>query len=243
MSDSPVYNFGAGPAMLPREVMLKAREEFLDWQGSGISVIEMSHRSSAFKQIAEQSIHDLADILNLPGNYKILFLQGGATHMMSMVPLNLCQKTGTADYLLTGSWSNKAFKEARRHIDAQVAASSEAQNFMTIPEQAEWRLSDGAAYLYCCDNETIAGVEFQSPPELPDKVVLVSDMTSSFLSRPVAVCEYGIIFAGAQKNFGPSGLTLAIIREDLIHPLLLRYRRRMIQCSTRRLRSAGIWRV
>ncbi len=213
-----IYNFGAGPAMLPRAVMLQAREEFLDWRGCGISVIEMSHRSAAFKDIAERSIEDLTDILKLPKNYQILFLQGGATHMMSMVPLNLCRKKNKADYVLTGSWSKKAYKEARRHLDARIAASSEAKGFMGIPHPAEWRLSDGAAYLYFCDNETISGVEFESAPALPDNVTLISDMTSNFLSRPLAVNEYGVIFAGAQKNVGPAGLTFAIIREDFIHP-------------------------
>ena len=216
--ENPVYNFSAGPAMLPKDVMAKAQTDFLDWQDTGISVVEMSHRSEAFKGIAEQSIRDLSALLDIPDNYRILFLQGGATHLMSMVPLNLCEKTDTADYLLTGHWGVRAYKEAQRLVNANVAATSQAVNFTTIPDQAAWQLSEDPAYRYFCDNETIAGVEFQTPPLLPEDpagTILVSDMTSNFLSRPIAVDKYGIIFAGAQKNFGPAGLTVVIIREDL----------------------------
>ena len=219
MPASPVYNFSAGPATLPREVMIKVQADFLDWQGVGISIVEMSHRSQAFKGIAEQSIRDLSVLLNIPDNYKVLFLQGGATHLMSMAPLNLCKKTDTADYLVTGSWSDRAVREAGRLTNVNIAATSAAGNFTTIPDSADWRFSEEPAYLYFCDNETIAGVEFQTTPVLPEEygdTVLISDMTSNFLSRPVPVDEYGVIFAGAQKNFAPAGLTVAVIREDLL---------------------------
>ena len=212
----PPVNFSAGPAMLPRAVMEQARDEFLDWQGRGVSVLEISHRSAAFMEIAAQSAQDLAALLALPDNYKILFLQGGASHLMSMVPLNLCRKTDTADYLLTGAWSRRAVGEARRLVQVNVAADAEDGGFTGIPPRSDWRLSEAPAYCYFCDNETIAGVEFPAAPELPADTVLVSDMTSNFLTRPFPVEKYGVVFAGAQKNFGPAGLTVAIVREDLL---------------------------
>lgn len=216
---NPVYNFSPGPAQLPGAVMARVQEEFLDWHGLGVSIVEMSHRSRAFTGIAEQSVRDLTALLDIPDNYKILFLQGGATHVMSMAPLNLCNGTDTADYLVTGNWSKKAAGEAARLTNMNVAATSAATNFTTIPDPAEWRLSEAPSYLYFCDNETIAGVEFQSAPELPagyEDTVLVSDMTSNFLSRPVPVARYGLIFAGAQKNIAPAGLTIVLVREDLL---------------------------
>ena len=212
----PPVNFSAGPAMLPREVMEQAREEFLDWQGRGVSVLEVSHRSPAFMELAAQSARDLAALLALPDNYKILFLQGGASHLMSMVPLNLCRKTDTADYLLTGAWSRRAVGEARRLVQVNVAADAGDRGFTDIPPRSDWRLSVAPAYCYFCDNETIAGVEFPAVPELPADTILVSDMTSNFLTRPFPVEKYGVVFAGAQKNFGPAGLTVAIVREDLL---------------------------
>ena len=219
MSTNPVYNFSAGPALLPREVMAKVQEEFLDWHGLGISIAEMSHRSRAFKSIAEQSILDLTGLLGVPENYKILFLQGGATHVMSMAPLNLCSINAGADYVVTGSWSEKAAKEAGRLTNVNIAATSAAVNFTSIPDRNDWCLSERPAYLYYCDNETITGVEFQATPVLPDtygNTALVCDMTSNFLSRPVPVDRYGLIFAGAQKNIAPAGLTIALVREDLL---------------------------
>ena len=219
MTANPVYNFSPGPAQLPRAVMAQVQEEFLDWHGLGVSIVEMSHRSRAFTGIAEQSVRDLSALLAIPENYQILFLQGGATHLMSMAPLNLCNGTDTADYLVTGNWSKKAAGEAAHLARINVAATSAAANFTTIPDPAGWRLSERHAYLYFCDNETIAGVEFQSAPELPDGYedsVLVSDMTSNFLSRPVPVERYGLIFAGAQKNIAPAGLTIVLVREDLL---------------------------
>ena len=217
----PIYNFGAGPATLPRAVMTRAQEELLNWRGSGVSVMEVSHRSREFLEVAQQSARDLAALLKVPDHYRILFAQGGASHLMSMVPLNLCRRDETADYVLTGSWSRRAATEAGRHTGVNIAASAEDCNFTAVPELASWQLSEPAAYLYFCDNETIAGVEFQAVPELAgrdEKTPLVSDMTSNFLSRPVPVERYGVIFAGAQKNIGPAGLTVVIIREDLLEP-------------------------
>ena len=219
MPANPVYNFSAGPALLPREVMAKVQEEFLDWHGLGISIAEMSHRSRAFKGVAEQSVRDLTGLLGIPENYRILFLQGGATHVMSMAPLNLCGKSAGADYVVTGAWSDKAAREAARLTNVNIAATSAASNFTAIPGQDDWRPSERSAYLYYCDNETIAGVEFQSVPVLSDAnedTVLVCDMTSNFLSRAVPVDRFGLIFAGAQKNFAPAGLTIALVREDLL---------------------------
>ena len=210
-----VYNFAPGPAMLPRPVMEKAQQEFLDWNGSGMSVMEVSHRSKEFIALAEESEKDLREILAIPDNYKVLFLQGGATSQFAMVPMNLLQGGKTADYVLTGNWSVKAHKEAQRHGTVNAAATSKDQNFMTIPDRETWQLNKDAAYVYICSNETIGGIEFQEIPEVGD-VPLVADMTSHALSRPVDVSKFGIIIAGSQKNIGPAGLVLVIIRDDLI---------------------------
>ena len=210
-----VYNFAPGPAMLPRPVMEKAQQEFLDWNGSGMSVMEVSHRSKEFIALAEESERDLREILSIPDNYKVLFLQGGATSQFAMVPMNLLQGGKTADYVLTGNWSVKAYKEAQRHGQVNVAATSKDQNFMTIPDRETWRLNRDAAYVYICSNETIGGIEFQEFPDVGD-IPLVADMTSHALSRPVDVSKFGIIIAGSQKNIGPAGLVLVIIRDDLI---------------------------
>lgn len=201
--------------MLPRAVMEQARAEFLDWHGTGMSVVEMSHRSEHFISIAEQSKADLRALLAMPDNYRILFLQGGATTQFAMVPLNLLAEGDTADYVHTGYWSGKAIKEARRLAKVHIAASSEADNFMTLPEDRDWQLSKNAKYVYYVSNETIGGLEFPSVPETGG-VALVCDMTSNFLTRPVDVSRYAVIFAGAQKNFGPSGIAAVIVREDLI---------------------------
>lgn len=219
MRADPVYNFSPGPAQLPREVMEKVQEEFLDWGGLGISVAEMSHRSKAFTGIAERSVRDLTELLGIPENYRVLFVQGGASHVMSMAPLNLCGKTDWVDYVVTGNWSKRAAGEAARFAQVNITASSADAGYTTIPDRDEWRFSKRPAYLYFCDNETIAGVEFQAPPSVPEScgdAVLVSDMTSNFLSRPVQVDRYGLIFAGAQKNFAPAGLTVVLVREDLL---------------------------
>lgn len=211
---STIYNFSPGPAMLPRPVMEKAQQEFLDWSGTGMSVMEVSHRSKEFIALAEESEADLRQILNIPDNYKVLFLQGGATSQFAMVPMNLLKGGLAADYIHTGSWSVKASKEAQRFGDVNIAATSKEQNFMTIPDRDTWQLNDKAAYVYYCSNETIGGLEFQVIPEVGD-VPLVCDMTSHALSRPVDVSKYGIIIAGSQKNIGPAGLVIVIIREDL----------------------------
>jgi len=215
MTRKIVYNFGAGPAMLPAEVMQQVQAELLDWNGTGISVIEMSHRSKAFMSIAEEAEKDLRELLSVPPNYKVLYVQGGATAMMSMVPLNLLAQGGTGDYLLTGNWSEKAFGEAKRLGKVNLAATSKAEKYYTIPERSSWKLSNDSAYLYYTDNETIAGVEFADVPDT-GTIPLVCDMTSNFLSRPFDVSKFGIMFASAQKNFGPAGLACVLVRDDLI---------------------------
>ncbi len=210
-----VYNFGAGPAMLPAAVMKQAQEELLDWNGTGISVIEMSHRSKQFSSIVEESEADLRELLKIPESHRVLFLQGGASSQFAMVPMNLLGEQQTADYIHTGIWSGKAIKEARRFGDINVAASSETENFLTIPDRANWSLSEQPAYVYYTDNETIGGLEFSDLPDVGD-IPLVSDMTSNFLSRPIDVSSFGVIIAGSQKNISPAGLVIVIVREDLI---------------------------
>ena len=210
-----VWNFGAGPAMLPREVMAQAQREFVNWHGKGLSVMEMSHRSDDFITIAEQAGTDLRELLQIPANYKVLFLQGGATSQFAMLPLNLLRDKKTADYLHTGLWSGKAIREARRYCDVNVAFSGESSGFTSIPSSGSGNLNPDAAYVYYTDNETVHGVEFASPPAT-GKVALVTDMTSNLLSKPVDISRFGVIFAGAQKNLGPSGLVVVIIRDDLI---------------------------
>jgi phosphoserine aminotransferase len=224
-----VFNFSAGPAVLPEEVLQQARDEMGDWQGSGMSVMEMSHRDKEFMSIAEKAEADLRDIMSIPKNYKVLFLQGGASLQFSMIPINLLRGKTKADYVLTGSWSDKAVAEAKRYCQVNVAASSKEQNYTTIPDFATWKLSKDAAYVHYTPNETIGGVEFSWIPETGD-VPLVADMSSSILSRPVDVSKFGVIYAGAQKNIGPAGLTVVIIREDLIghvapnQPIMLDYK-------------------
>lgn len=212
---SRVYNFSAGPAMLPEEVLRQASEEMMDWNGSGMSVMEMSHRGKEFTSIAKKAEADLRELMNIPDNYKVLFLQGGASSQFSMVPMNLLRDKDTADYINTGSWSKKAIAEARRYCSVNVAATSEETNFTTIPERSGWSLNPDAAYLHFTSNETIGGVEFHWIPDAGN-VPLVADMSSNILSRPVDVSRFGVIYAGAQKNIGPAGLTIVIIREDLI---------------------------
>ena len=209
------YNFSAGPAILPEEVLQEAREELLDWEGSGMSVMEMSHRGKQFSSIAQQAEADLRELMAVPENYKVLFLQGGASSQFAMVPMNLLRGKNTADYLNTGSWSKKAIAEARRFCEVNVAATSEADKFTGVPSQDAWKCNKDAAYLHYTPNETIQGVEFPFVPEVGD-VPLVADMSSTILSRPIDVSKYGIIYAGAQKNIGPAGLTVVIVREDLI---------------------------
>jgi len=212
---SEIYNFSAGPAVLPRAVMEQAQAELLDYQGTGMSVMEMSHRSKEYISIATQAEADLRGLLEIPDDYYVLFLQGGATSQFAMVPHNLLLGKTSADYINTGAWSKKAIAEARRYCDVNVAASAEETNYSTIPEREEWQLDPDAAYLHYTPNETIGGVEFHWIPETGD-VPLVADMSSTILSRHIDVSKFGVIYAGAQKNIGPAGLTIVIIREDLI---------------------------
>ena len=211
------FNFSAGPAMLPAEVLERAKQELVDWNGTGMSVMEMSHRGKDYMSIAEQAEADLREVMNVPDNYKVLFLQGGASSQFSMIPLNLFNTRDAmhADYINTGAWSKKAIAEAGKYGDINVAASSEDTKFTTIPAYDSWNLNDTAAYVHYTPNETIGGVEFHSIPDTGD-VPLVADMSSTILSRPVDVSKFGLIYAGAQKNIGPAGLTLVIIRDDLI---------------------------
>ena len=210
-----VFNFSAGPAMLPEPVLRQAQEEMLDWRGSGMCVAEMSHRGKEFMAIAAQAEADLRELLAIPANYRVLFLQGGASSQFAMVPMNLLRGAEGADYLNTGSWSKKAIAEARRYGTVNVAATTEDGRFTRAPAQSELKLSLDAAYVHYTPNETIEGVEFPYVPETADKP-LVADMSSTLLSRPIDVGRYGLIYAGAQKNIGPAGLTLVIVREDLI---------------------------
>ncbi len=212
---SRVYNFSAGPAMLPEAVLQQAQEELLDWHGSGMSVMEMSHRGKEFMSIAGQAEADLRELLAVPDNYKVLFLQGGASSQFGMVPMNLTRGKRKVDYLNTGSWSKKAIAEAKRFCEVNLAASTRSAKFTLTPAQADLNLSSDAAYVHYTPNETIEGVEFPYVPETGE-VPLVADFSSTILSRPIDVSRYGIIYAGAQKNIGPAGLTLVIIRDDLI---------------------------
>lgn len=210
-----VFNFCAGPAALPEAVLQTAQAELLDWQGKGLSVMEMSHRSDEFVGIAERAEQDLRDLLAVPSDYKVLFLQGGASQQFAQIPLNLLGEGGSADYIDTGIWSRKAIEEASRYGHVNVAASAKGYDYFAIPGQNEWQLSADAAYVHYTPNETIGGLEFNWIPEVGDKP-LVADMSSTILSRPLDVSRFGLIYAGAQKNIGPSGLVVVIIREDLL---------------------------
>ena len=210
-----VVNFSAGPAVLPEEVLAQARDEMFDWHGSGMSVMEMSHRGKEFMSIAEAAETDLRELLAIPDNYKVLFLQGGATAQFAMVPMNLLRGGTSADYVHTGEWAKKAIAEARKFCAVNVAASSEDRNFSYVPGQPAWKLDPGAAYVHITSNETIGGVEFHWIPDT-GTVPLVADMSSHILSRPVDVSRYGLIYAGAQKNIGPAGLAIVIVRDDLV---------------------------
>ena len=209
---SRIFNFSAGPAMLPAEVLSRAGDEILDWHGSGMSVMEMSHRGKEFIAIAADAEKDLRELLAIPSNYKVLFLQGGATLQFAQVPMNLLRGKGKADYVSTGEWSKKAIKEARQYCDVHIAASSEDKSFTYAPKN--WNVRNDAAYVHYCSNETIGGVEFHAVPEA--EIPLVADASSHFLSRPIDVAKFGLIYAGAQKNVGPAGLTIVLVREDLL---------------------------
>ena len=209
---SRIFNFSAGPAMLPAEVLARAGDEMLDWHGSGVSVMEMSHRGKEFMGIAAEAEKDLRGLLAIPAGYKVLFLQGGATLQFAQVPMNLLAGKGKADYVVTGEWSKKAVKEAKNYCDVGIAATAEEKNFTYAPKQ--WKVRPDAAYVHYCSNETIGGVEYHDVPKVD--VPLVADASSHFLSRPLDVSKFGLIYAGAQKNAGPAGLTFVIVREDLI---------------------------
>ncbi len=212
---SRAYNFCAGPAALPEAVLKQAQSELLDWHGKGLSVMEMSHRSDEYTAIAAEAEQDLRDLLNVPSNYKVLFMQGGASQQFAQIPLNFLADGGCADYIDTGIWSKKSIDEARRFGNINVAASAKEHDYFAIPGQNEWKLSKDAAYVHYASNETIGGLQFDWTPDTGD-TPLVVDMSSDILSRPINVSDYGMIYAGAQKNIGPSGLVVGIVREDLL---------------------------
>lgn len=223
-----VYNFSAGPSTLPVPVLEEIRDEMLNYQGSGMCVMEMSHRSKVFQGIVDQAEADLRELMKIPENYKVLFIQGGATLQFAMIPLNL-MKNGVADYIVTGNWSNKAYNEAKRFGQINLVASSKDKNYSYIPDVSDLPISEGADYVYICENETIHGTTYQQLPNTKGKT-LVSDQSSMFLSRPCNVSDYGLIYGGVQKNVGPAGLAIVIIRDDLIRtdldekiPTYLRY--------------------
>ena len=211
---SRAFNFCAGPAALPESVLKQAQEELLDYQGLGLSLMEMSHRAAEVVAVAEQAEADLRELMAIPDNYNVLFLQGGASSQFAMIPMNLLGDKKTADYVNTGQWSKKAIKEAQRYCDVNVVATDEANNFSGVPAFDTWSLNSDAAYLHYTPNETIGGVEFDFIPEVD--VPLVADMSSTILSRPIDVSKFGLIYAGAQKNIGPAGITVVIVREDLM---------------------------
>ncbi len=226
---SRVYNFSAGPAVLPEEVLREAAEEMLDYRGCGMSVMEMSHRSGAFETIIQTAEADLRELMGIPANYKVLFLQGGASQQFAMIPMNL-MKNGTADYIVTGQWAKKAYQEACQYGRANKIASSEDKTFSYIPDCSDLPISENADYVYICENNTIYGTKFKELPNTKGKT-LVADVSSCFLSEPVDVTKYGLIYGGVQKNIGPAGVVIVIIREDLITddvlpetPTMLKYK-------------------
>ena len=226
---SRVYNFSAGPAVLPEEVLKEAADEMLDYKGTGMSVMEMSHRSKAFETIINEAEADLRELMNIPDNYKVLFLQGGDSQQFAMIPMNL-MKNGVADYIVTGQWAKKAYQEASLYGKANKIASSEDKTFSYIPDCSDLPISEDADYVYICENNTIYGTKFKTLPNTKGKT-LVADVSSCFLSEPVDVTKYGVIYGGVQKNIGPAGVVIVIIREDLITedvlagtPTMLKYK-------------------
>lgn len=211
---SRVYNFSAGPAVLPEEVLKEAANEMLDYKGTGMSVMEMSHRSPAFQQIIDEAEADLRDLMNIPDNYKVLFLQGGASTQFAAIPMNL-KKNGKAAYVITGQWAKKAAAEAEKYLDVVRVASSDDKTFSYIPDCSDLDIPEDADYLYICENNTIYGTKFKTLPNTKGHI-LVSDVSSCFLSEPIDVSKYGIVYGGVQKNIGPAGMAIVIIREDLI---------------------------
>lgn len=223
------YNFSAGPAILPEDVLLEAQEEMLNYHNTQMSVMEMSHRSKVYETILQEAKQDLRDIANIPDNYEILFIQGGASLQFSMIPMNLI-KNGKADYIITGQFAKKAYEEAKLFLDAKVIASGKDSNFSTIPDCSQLEISDDADYVYICENNTIFGTKFHQLPNTKGKP-LVADVSSCFLSEPIDITKYGVLFAGAQKNIGPAGVCVVLIRKDLISdtyfnptPTMLRYK-------------------
>ena len=223
------YNFSAGPAVLPEEVLMEAAAEMLDYNGTGMSVMEMSHRSKAYQQIIDDAEKDLRELMNIPDNYKVLFLQGGASQQFAMIPMNL-MKNGVADYIITGQWAKKAYEEAKIYGKANAVASSADKTFSYIPDCSDLPISEDADYVYICENNTIYGTKFKQLPNTKGKL-LVSDVSSCFLSEPIDVTKYGMVYGGVQKNIGPAGVVIAIIREDLITedvlpgtPTMLKYK-------------------
>jgi len=226
---SRVYNFSAGPAVLPEEVLKEAAAEMLDYKGTGMSVMEMSHRSKAYEEIIQTAEQDLRDLMNIPDNYKVLFLQGGASQQFAMIPMNL-MKNKVADYIITGQWAKKAYQEAQMYGKANAIASSADETFSYIPDCSDLPISEDADYVYICENNTIYGTKFKTLPNTKGKT-LVADVSSCFLSEPVDVTKYGVIYGGVQKNVGPAGVVIVIIREDLITedtlpgtPTMLKYK-------------------
>jgi len=224
-----VYNFSAGPAVLPEEVLIEAAAEMLDYQGTGMSVMEMSHRSKTYQKIIDEAEADLRELMNIPDNYKVLFLQGGASQQFAAIPMNL-MKNKVADYIITGQWAKKAYEEGKKYGTANAIASSGDKTFSYIPDCSDLPISPDADYVYICENNTIYGTKFKSLPNTKGKP-LVSDISSCFLSEPVDVTKYGILYGGAQKNIGPAGVVIVIIREDLIcdevlpgTPTMLKYK-------------------
>jgi phosphoserine aminotransferase len=212
---SRIFNFSAGPATLPEAVLKQVQADMLEWQGTGMSVMEMSHRDKPFMSIAQAAEKDLRELMDIPANYKVLFLQGGATAQFTYIPMNLLRGKTGADYILTGDWGKKAAKEAAKYCKVNIAASSEADKFTKVPARDSWKLDPNAAYVHYTPNETIHGVEFHAIPETHG-VPLVGDFSSTILSRPLDVSKFGLIYGGAQKNIGPSGITIVIVREDLM---------------------------
>lgn len=224
-----VYNFSAGPAVLPEEVLQEAAQEMMDYQGSGMSVMEMSHRSKVYEDIIKEADADIRNLMGIPSNYKVLFLQGGGNTQFAMIPMNL-MKNRVADYIITGQWAKKAFKEAQIYGDVKAVASSEDKVFSYIPDCSDLPIRDNADYVYICENNTIYGTKFKTLPNTKGKT-LVSDISSCFLSEPIDVSKYGLVWGGVQKNVGPAGVTIVIIREDLITedtlpgtPTMLKYK-------------------
>jgi phosphoserine aminotransferase len=215
MIEGRIYNFSAGPSILPEEVLLKAQKELLNCEGSGMSVLEMSHRSKVFDDIIKAAEANMRKVMNIPDNYKVLFLQGGASGVFASLPMNLGNRNKVADYIVSGNFSGTALKEAKKYLDAREAASTKDENFTRIPTQEELKLSPDADYVHVCWNNTIFGTKFQYIPETGD-IPLVADMSSSILSEPVDVTKFGMIYAGVQKNLAPAGLAIVIVREDLI---------------------------